>query len=412
MNEIDKKIKISNKIYPYISGLSDDLLFWAAINTIFLTTVKMLSASQVSLLSAIAGLVTILSQSVILRIIKRIGNIKSVRLGLLMMLIGATLITLGNNFGVIMIGEIFYNIAFLFKGMDSIILRRNLKYLKSEDNFIRIQNRSSLIYAISTMICSFIAGYIFNISNYLPMILCIIICCINIAFSSLLYEVEFKEEINQYKSKAFKWTKVLFLIVIVYGLLYGTLETAQGNGKIFMQYFMQNHVSLEKTAIYLSIIIAFSRVSRVISDLLFNKIYNKLKNKFIILLNVILILALSFILAGSFVYSKTVAMIIMGLGFCMILWARDPIMNFLKNALLDNNCSKENQQTAMLKFNLSRRIVRCILATLVSLILLKVDVFYIMILFLVLALIYLNIILKLYKMLSTNSNKIIINNIN
>ena len=411
MNEIDKKIKISNKIYPYISGLSDDLLFWAAINTIFLTTVKMLSASQVSLLSAIAGLVTILSQSVILRIIKRIGNIKSVRLGLLMLLIGATLITFGNNFSIIMIGVIFYNVAFLFKGMDSIILRRNLKYLKSEDNFIRIQNRSSLIYAISTMICSFIAGYIFNISNYLPMILCIVICFLNIVFSSLLYEVESEEEINQYKSKAFKWTKVLFLIVIVYGLLYGTLETAQENGKIFMQYFMQKHESLEKTAIFLSIIIAFSRISRVISDLLFNKIYNKLKNKFIILLNVILILALSFILAGSFVYSKTVAMIIMGLGFCMVLWARDPIMNFLKNALL-NNCSKENQQTAMLKFNLSRRIVRCILATLVSLILLKVDVFYIMILFLVLVLIYLNIILKLYKMLSTNSNKIIINNIN
>ena len=402
MNEIDKKIKISNKIYPYISGLSDDLLFWAAINTIFLTTVKMLSASQVSLLSAIAGLVTILSQSIVLKIIKKLGNIKSVRLGLLMLLIGATLITFGNNFIIIMIGEIFYNMAFLFKGMDSIILRRNLKYLNSEDDFIRVQNKSSLIYAISTMICSFIAGYIFNISNYLPMILCIVICFLNIVFSSLLYEVESKEEINQYKSKAFKWTKVLFLIVIVYGLLYGTLETAQENGKIFMQYFMQNNVSLEKTAIYLSIIIAFSRVSRVISDLLFNKIYNEIKNKFIILLNVILILALSFILAGSFVYSKTVAMIIMGLGFCMILWARDPIMNFLKNALLDN-CSKETQQTAMLKFNLSRRIVRCILATMVSLILLKVDVFYIMILFLVLALIYLNITLKLYNMLNTNS---------
>lgn len=135
-------------------------------------------------------------------------------------------------------------------------------------------------------------------------------------------------------------------------------------------------------------------------DLLFNKIYNKLKNKFIILLNVVLILALSFILAGSFVYSKTVAMIVMGLGFCMILWGRDPIMDFLKNALL-NNCSKENQQTAMLKFNLSRRIVRCILATLVSLILLKVDIFYIMMLLLALSLAYLNNTMKLYKMLST-----------
>ena len=196
MNEIDKKTKISNKIYPYISGLSDDLLFWAAINTIFLTTVKMLSASQVSLLSAIAGLITILSQSLVLKIIKKLGNIKSVRLGLLMLLIGATLITFGNNFSIIMIGEIFYNIAFLFKGMDSIILRRNLKYLNSEDDFIRIQNRSSLVYAISTMICSFITGYVFNINNYLPMIICIIICFFNIVFSSLLYEAETKEEIN------------------------------------------------------------------------------------------------------------------------------------------------------------------------------------------------------------------------
>lgn len=111
MNEIDKKIKLSNKIYPYLSGLSSDLLFLAAINTIFLTTVKMLSASQISLLSTISILITIISQGLVLKIIKKIGNIKSVRLGLLMLFIGAILITL---------------------------------------------------------ICSFIAGYIFNINNYLP----------------------------------------------------------------------------------------------------------------------------------------------------------------------------------------------------------------------------------------------------
>ena len=176
MNEIDKKIKLSNKIYPYLSGLSSDLLFLAAINTIFLTTVKMLSASQISLLSAISILITIISQGLVLKIIKKIGNIKSVRLGLLMLFIGAILITFGSSFITIVIGEIFYNVAFLFKGMDNIILRRNLKYQNNESDFIRIQNRSSLVYAISTMICSFIAGYIFNINNYLPMIICIIIC--------------------------------------------------------------------------------------------------------------------------------------------------------------------------------------------------------------------------------------------
>ncbi len=398
MNVIDKKIKLSNKIYPYLVGLSDDLLFWAAINTIFLTTVKMFSASQVSLLTGISGLITILSQNIVLKIIKKIGNLKSVKLGLLMLFIGGVIITFGSSFISILIGEIFYNIAFLFKGMESVILRRNLKYQNNENAFIQIQSRSSLVYAISTMICSFIAGYIFNINNYLPMLICVIICFFNIILSRFLYECKDIEENETKTSTPFKWTKILFIIVLVYGLLYGTLETIQDNGKIFIQYFMQNYESIDKTAIYLSIIIAFSRISRVISDLVFSKIYNKIKNKFIILLNIILILAIFFIICGSFIPVSTIGIIVMGIGFCMVLWARDPIMNFTKNALL-NNCSKENQQTAMLKFNLSRRIVKCILATLISFILLKVDIIYIMALLLILTIGYLTITIKLYKLL-------------
>ena len=398
MNVIDKKIKLSNKIYPYLVGLSDDLLFWAAINTIFLTTVKMFSASQVSLLTAISGLVTILSQNIVLKIIKKIGNLKSVKLGLLMLFMGAVIITFGSSFISILIGEIFYNIAFLFKGMESVILRRNLKYQNNENAFIQIQGRSSLVYAISTMICSFIAGYIFNINNYLPMLICVIICFFNIILSRFLYECKDIEENKIKTSTQFKWTNILFIIVLVYGLLYGTLETIQDNGKIFIQYFMQNYESIDKTAIYLSIIIAFSRISRVISDLVFSRIYNKIKNKFIILLNIILILAIFFIICGSFIPVSTIGIIVMGIGFCMVLWARDPIMNFTKNALL-NNCSKENQQTAMLKFNLSRRIVKCILATLISFILLKVDIIYIMALLLILTIGYLTITIKLYKLL-------------
>ena len=399
MNEIDRRIKLSNKIYPYLSGLSSDLLFLAAINTIFLTTVKMLSASQISLLSAISILITIISQGLVLKIIKKIGNIKSVRLGLLMLFIGAILITFGSLFITIVIGEIFYNVASLFKGMDNIILRRNLKYQNNESDFIRIQNKSSLVYAISTMICSFMAGHIFNINNYLPMIICIIICFFNLLFSGFLYESPTVEENKKEVKKQFKWTKILFMIVFTFGLLYGTLETAQNNGKIFIQYFMQNYESIEKTAIYLTVIIAFSRIARVLAGLSFNKIYDKIKNKFIILLNIVLILALALIICGSFISQVNIAIIVMGFGFCMILWARDPIMNFLKNALLDN-CSKENQQTAMLKFNLSRKIIRCILSALVSLLLLKVDIFYIMILLLILALVYLNITMKLYKMIN------------
>ena len=71
MKDINKRINLCNKICPYLSGFSSDLLFWAAINTIFLITVKQLSASQVSLLTAISSFAAILAQNIILKIIKK-----------------------------------------------------------------------------------------------------------------------------------------------------------------------------------------------------------------------------------------------------------------------------------------------------------------------------------------------------
>lgn len=406
MKDINKRINLCNKIYPYLSGFSSDLLFWAAINTIFLITVKQLSASQVSLLTAISSFAAIFAQNIILKIIKKIGNVKSVRLGLILLFIAAIIITSGNSFTIIVIGEVLYHISLLFKGMDCVILKRNLKYLKQEDSFIEIQSKSSIIYAVSTMVISFIAGFIFNINNYLPMILCCTICFINIIASSFLYEPELQEESTQVNNnnKSFKWTEVIFLIILLYGLLYSTLETAQENGKIFIQYTLQNFMDVNKTAIYLSIIISLSRISRVLSNMFFSKIYRKLKNKFIIVLNISLIASIAFLIIGSLFSSNIIGIIIMSLGFCLLLWARDPIQNVLKNELL-NNCNKETQQTAILKFNLSSKIARCIWATLVSLILLKVDMFYIMVILLIFAVVYLGGVIKLYKLLNYNRGK-------
>ena len=402
MNRINKKIETSNKIYPFLSGLSNDLLFWAAINTIFLTTVKHFTASQVSLLSAISIFISILLQNITLKIIKKIGNVKSVRIGLIILLISSITITFGNSFIIIAIGLILYQISFFFKGMNSIILKRNLAYLHKEDAFIDIQSKSSMIYAISTMIISFIAGFLFNINDYLPMIMCIIICLINVIFSYFLYEYEFKEEFVQKNIITFKWTKILFLIILLYGLLYATLETSQENGKIFIQYSLQNFTTINQTAIWLSIILALSRISRVLSNMFFGKIYKKFKSKFIFLLNFILIVAILLLIIGNLIPLNIIKITVMTLGFCMILYARDPIMIFFKNELL-NNCNNENQQNAMLYFNLSRKIVRCILATLISLLLLKLEIIFIMIFLLILISLYTFFVIKLYKLIKINN---------
>ena len=55
-----EQIKKFNKVFPWYSGLSGDLLFWIAIDTLFLTVVKKFTASQIVSLTTISMIVNIL----------------------------------------------------------------------------------------------------------------------------------------------------------------------------------------------------------------------------------------------------------------------------------------------------------------------------------------------------------------
>ena len=51
-----RKVILSNQILPYFIAISDDLMFFIAISTLFLTVVKGLSASEIALLSTVTNL--------------------------------------------------------------------------------------------------------------------------------------------------------------------------------------------------------------------------------------------------------------------------------------------------------------------------------------------------------------------
>lgn len=399
-NTINNKIKVSNKIYPFLAGLSDDLMFWAAINTIFLTIVKGFNASQISMLVAIASFSSIIFERIMFRIIIRIGNLKSFRMGLAMLLLAAIIITFTKNIFSIAIGFIIYYLAYYFTNMGNVILKRNLKAINCENDFAKIQSKTSLIYATANMIVSFIVGFLFNINNYLPMIICILICIINLYLSRYLYEYKDKNmvEDNNKNSNKVNWSKIIILIILVYGLLYATVESLQENEKIFIQYRMQNFIPIAKTSIYLTIIIAFSRVARVMSNLFFNKIHDILKNKLIILLNVLLLSSIAFMILGFIIPYNTIGVVIMGIGFFILLFIRDPIAIFTKLELF-NNCKVKDQEEVIHKYNLCRKIVRCFLATSASLLLLKINMLYLMMSLFVLCLMYLCLTIKLFKKL-------------
>ena len=95
---MNKNVNRFIKVFPWYSGLTADLLFYIAIDTLFLSVVKEFSAAQIVSITSFAQFACIALQFPILFIIKRIGNTASTRVGAVCMLISAILITMGKSF--------------------------------------------------------------------------------------------------------------------------------------------------------------------------------------------------------------------------------------------------------------------------------------------------------------------------
>ena len=188
----ENKLKRFNKIFPWYDGLSGDLLFWVVIDTLFLTVVKNFTASQIVSLTSVSMIINILLQVPLLKIIHKIGNTKSVRLGSFLLLISSILLTFGKNYITIVIGKIFYEMAFTFQNMINAVLKNNLELQHKENEYIKYRTKANTIYAAVTMIISFIASIMFNINNYLPMIGCITFCVI--CFILSWYMVDYSKD--------------------------------------------------------------------------------------------------------------------------------------------------------------------------------------------------------------------------
>ena len=182
---IDKFIKV----YPFLKGLTDDLIFFIAIDTLFFTVAKGLSAQEIMLLTTISSFVSIISRLLFVEVIKRIGNTYSVRLGIFLLFLSSCFLTFGTSFSWLAIGKTLYELAFVFKEMENVMLRNNLSVLSKEECYASIANKGMIVYAFLTFFVSLVSGIIFNISPYLPMFLGILTCIIGMIIYSFMRDV-------------------------------------------------------------------------------------------------------------------------------------------------------------------------------------------------------------------------------
>ncbi|MBQ4538634.1 MAG: hypothetical protein II995_03390 [Oscillospiraceae bacterium] len=399
------KIERFAKIYPLYFGLEGDLLFYIAVDTLFLTIAKNFSAVQIVSVISIAQIICIILQYPMLFVIRKMGNTCSVRIGSLALLLSALFTTFGNSYFVILLARICHDIATVFRSVSYVALENNLTLIGKREEFVKIQTNANTAYSVITMFISFVANWMFSVNYYLPMIGCITTCTLGFILSFFIkdYSVYNKVTLKNEKGERIKiaYSKIVILVLIVYGLFYSTVQSCQTNGKIFIQQNVIAIFNVEHTALIMGVIICVSRIVRVLSNMVFAKLYKKHKAKMGVALPTVLCTAITLLLLGSFAPKIIFKICIMTIGYAMLLFVRDPFRVYVQSVLFENT-AVEMHQTLMTMVEFFAKVGYAGMGMLFSAVLLKFPMSVVIAILLAFSMVEIILCCILYRMLVTN----------
>ena len=374
MEQEIKKINRSIKIYPLFASFTGDLIFFVPIDTLILTLVKGLNASQITAMTMASLIICILFQKIILAIVKKIGNVNSLRLGATMLLIATIVLTFGKLFMAMLLYKSIHELAVMFLNMDEIILKSNLKFVNRKDDYFKIRNKSKIIYAIITLFTALVAGKMFNVNHYLPRYLSIIINVLVLGTAFLYYEAKVNKEQEMKKEhKKLKITSIIFYVILSNAVFYSIIKMGQNNSKLFMQYDFQKFLSVEMVTYYITTIVFISRIARLVGNVIFGKVYQKIKDKMSIVLTICLSMAFLLLIIGHYINVAFIYKVIfMSIGFFLILATRDSFQIYIEDVALSIS-NKDEQQKIVIDIEIYRRVGTLILSAIFTLILMKYD---------------------------------------
>ena len=338
------------KLYPWYSGFTGDLLFYIAIDSLFLTIVKNFSPAEIVSIASLSQLTCIALQFPVLFVIRKIGNTASVRTGAFFLLLSALFITFFKSYYLVLLGRIFHDVAVIFRSASTVALENNLDVVDRREDFVRYRTAGNTVYAVITMLISFVASYMFNLHHYFPMMGCIATCTTGFVLSLFMKDCSGYNKIS-YNGRSgakvkIQYNKLIVIALVLYAMFYSVVTFGQDEGKLFIQEKVLLEFNEDTTSLIIGAIICISRVIRVISNIVFEKLYNKYRDKMGMVLPTLLGTALGCMLFGSFIPSIAAKIVVMGAGYTFILFIRDPFRLYMQDVLFEST-PKEQHQTLL-----------------------------------------------------------------
>ena len=366
MNELVNKNLVarkSNLLYVLYYSFASDLLFWIVINNLFLTTVKGFSAFEIVLISMIGLGGSLLFYPLTNLIVKKTTNKTSIILSSTCYCIAIILFAISNNIFGFILGETIYHLSSPFRMVANIMLKNNLQEQGKENDFVKWQSWGKLGYATITLIVALFAGVLFNVWEYLPMILSFACAFLGLVLSCLYTDTsqKNKEQISSVKITSIIKNKVMVLILLMNLLAVGTYVFFQGKATLLIQFVCQDAgLNIAKISLIISALVFGSRIVRVLSNVLFPKIYKDVKNKqnVLLLLGVlILISSICFAVGGNINAHYILKLIIITIGFYLVLSVRD-MYAVTENRIIVTSLDDSAQKQAFVLANIYEKIGR------------------------------------------------------
>lgn len=294
--------KRNMKLYTLYVIFGSDLLFYYGVKILFFSQVKHLSDADIVFLSTVFALASLVSLVFANFINNKTSNRRTLIIGDVINAISMVVLIVGNGFVQMAIAEMLNAVAFALKNISTgPMLEESIpKTDKKSEIFSRIDGKAYFKYCIFSAIATVIAGFLYNVNPYIPMILCLICTIISGIISFNFKEVN-KGQKNKQKDlmKVVKELKEGFTYTIkskrIRALLLG-LGFMWGIFILYMTYQTTLLKNMNISAASIGIIAMFLEIIKGYGGRFANQYNEKLKNKSLTILA--LTVSSSFIIAG------------------------------------------------------------------------------------------------------------------
>lgn len=332
MNEgldVALKRKKNMKLYPIHRMLTADLLFYYGIKFLFLTQIKGLSASDIILATAFLGIFKVIFQIPTTMLIDRIGNKRSLIIGDIFITLAVILVMLCTNLPTLIFANAISAIGLALKDVaENSLLNGSIPPSENKGKFFaKIDGKGLSSYYYFAAISAIIAGFLFEVNGYIPMILCTITMVIAIRIATLFNRINVKETkkeeerrkttlVERYK-EYFKDLKLAFSFIFTSRRLHALMLYAGVMYSLIMvmnTYEMGLLDEIHLSSVSIGIIYASMQIICGIAAKKQQKFHHKFKNKTLTIIGISY--TLSVLIAGifavtSFSYFIVVAIIVL-----------------------------------------------------------------------------------------------------